>query len=597
MEDDKSSRWSRIKEANIDRRTVFKRARRMEGVTVRHARKFIFRRIDNIRDVRRHIITWVVAVGMLIAAAGFQLAWYQQSYRTEAPANGGTYAEGVLGPLDTLNPLFASTSAEQSVGSLVFSKLYDYDKTGHLTGDLALSTSIDSAGTLYTVKIRPDAYWQDGVKLTASDVVFTINLIKNSAVRSTITGWDNIKVTAVDDTTITFGMSAVYASFAHALTFPILPEHILKNVEPNSIRTDPFSNKPIGSGPFKVDFVQDVDVKTGHKIVHMENNKSYYKGDSKLDVFQLDVFTDRDSILKALSVGEINAASDLTSSDTLQVNSARYNINTSSIESGVYALLNTNRGSLKDVNIRKALQIGTDTESIRKQLPGGAPVLSLPFVDGQLSGDIPTVPAFNSDAAKKILTDDGWILDGTTRKKDGVELKLKIVTTKDNDYERVLEAIAGQWRDLGISIDTVVLNTGDNAQGLVQSTLQQRDYDVLLYQLAIGADPDVYAYWHSSQASSKGFNFSNYSNLISDDALTSARSRLEPGLRNAKYLTFARQWLSDVPAIGLYQSTLHYVSSKNVGTFDASNTLVTPLDRYDDVRYWSVGTQTVFMTP
>jgi len=597
VEDDKSSRWSRIKEANIDRRTVFKRARRMEGVTVRHARKFIFRRIDNIRDVRRHIITWVVAVGMLIAAAGFQLAWYQQSYRTEAPANGGTYAEGVLGPLDTLNPLFASTSAEQSVGSLVFSKLYDYDKTGHLTGDLALSTSIDSAGTLYTVKIRPDAYWQDGVKLTASDVVFTINLIKNSAVRSTITGWDNIKVTAVDDTTITFGMSAVYASFAHALTFPILPEHILKNVEPNSIRTDPFSNKPIGSGPFKVDFVQDVDVKTGHKIVHMENNKSYYKGDSKLDVFQLDVFTDRDSILKALSVGEINAASDLTSSDTLQVNSARYNINTSSIESGVYALLNTNRGSLKDVNIRKALQIGTDTESIRKQLPGGAPVLSLPFVDGQLSGDIPTVPAFNSDAAKKILTDDGWILDGTTRKKDGVELKLKIVTTKDNDYERVLEAIAGQWRDLGISIDTVVLNTGDNAQGLVQSTLQQRDYDVLLYQLAIGADPDVYAYWHSSQASSKGFNFSNYSNLISDDALTSARSRLEPGLRNAKYLTFARQWLSDVPAIGLYQSTLHYVSSKNVGTFDASNTLVTPLDRYDDVRYWSVGTQTVFMTP
>jgi peptide/nickel transport system substrate-binding protein len=534
---------------------------------------------------------------MLIAAAGFQLAWYQQSYRTEVPANGGTYAEGVLGPLDTLNPLFASSSAEQSVSSLVFSKLYDYDKTGHLTGDLALSTSIDSAGTLYTVKIRPDAYWQDGVKLTASDVVFTINLIKNSAVRSTITGWDNIKVTAVDDTTVTFGVSAVYASFAHALTFPILPEHILANVEPNSIRTDAFSNKPIGSGPFQVSFVQDVDLKTGHKIVHMEKNKNYYKGDSKLDVFQLDVFPDRDSILKALSVGEVNAASDLTASDTLQVNTDRYNINTSSIESGVYALLNTDRGSLKDVNIRKALQIGTDTESIRNQLPGGAPSLSLPFVNGQLSGDVPTVPAFNSNDAKKILTDDGWILDGATRKKDGVELKLKIVTTKDNDYERVLEAIAGQWRDLGIAIDTVVLNTGDNAQGLVQNTLQQRDYDVLLYQLAIGADPDVYAYWHSSQATSKGFNFSNYSNLISDDALTTARSRLEPGLRNAKYLTFARQWLLDVPAIGLYQSTLHYVSSKNVGTFDSSGTLVTPLDRYDDVRYWSVGTRTVFMTP
>ena len=597
MEDDKSSRWNKLKETNFNRQIVFKRARKMEGVTIRHARKFIFRRIDSIREVRRHIITWIVAVGLLIGAAGFQLLWYQQSYRTNVSANDGTYAEGVLGPLDTLNPLFASTSAEQSVSSLVFSKLYNYDKTGRLSGDLALSTSIDSTGKLYTVKIRPNAYWQDGIKLTANDVVFTINLIKNTAVRSTITGWNNIIVAAVDDTTITFGMSAVYASFEHALTFPILPEHILAKVEPNSIRTDSFSNKPIGSGPFKVNFVQDVDAKAGHKIVHMQKNEDYYKGTSKLDMFQLDVFPDRDSILKALSVGEINAASDLTASDTLQVNTDHYNINTSSVKSGVYALLNTDRIALKDLNVRKALQVGTDSESIRNQLSGGAPALSLPFVDGQLSGDLPVVPAYNSEISKKILTDGGWILDGSTRKKDGVELKLRIVTTKDNDYESVLEAIAGQWRNLGISVETVVLNTGDNAQGIVQNVLQQRDYDVLLYQLAIGADPDVYAYWHSSQANSKGFNFSNYSNLISDDALTSARSRLEPGLRNAKYLTFARQWVSDVPAIGLYQSTLHYVSSKGVNSFNALNKLVTPLDRYDDVRYWTVGTRTVFMTP
>jgi len=597
VEDDKSSRWNKLKETNFNRQIVFKRARKMEGVTIRHARKFIFRRIDSIREVRRHIITWIVAVGLLIGAAGFQLLWYQQSYRTNVSANDGTYAEGVLGPLDTLNPLFASTSAEQSVSSLVFSKLYNYDKTGRLSGDLALSTSIDSTGKLYTVKIRPNAYWQDGIKLTANDVVFTINLIKNTAVRSTITGWNNIIVAAVDDTTITFGMSAVYASFEHALTFPILPEHILAKVEPNSIRTDSFSNKPIGSGPFKVNFVQDVDAKAGHKIVHMQKNEDYYKGTSKLDMFQLDVFPDRDSILKALSVGEINAASDLTASDTLQVNTDHYNINTSSVKSGVYALLNTDRIALKDLNVRKALQVGTDSESIRNQLSGGAPALSLPFVDGQLSGDLPVVPAYNSEISKKILTDGGWILDGSTRKKDGVELKLRIVTTKDNDYESVLEAIAGQWRNLGISVETVVLNTGDNAQGIVQNVLQQRDYDVLLYQLAIGADPDVYAYWHSSQANSKGFNFSNYSNLISDDALTSARSRLEPGLRNAKYLTFARQWVSDVPAIGLYQSTLHYVSSKGVNSFNALNKLVTPLDRYDDVRYWTVGTRTVFMTP
>ena len=131
----------------------------------------------------------------------------------------------------------------------------------------------------------------------------------------------------------------------------------------------------------------------------------------------------------------------------------------------------------------------------------------------------------------------------------------------------------------------------------MQNILQPRNYDVLLYQLNIGADPDIYAYWHSSQISPQGLNFSNYSNTISDDALTSARSRVEPLLRNAKYLTFSRQWLSDVPAIGLYQSTSQYVTSKNTHSFDKSNTLISPINRYSDVLDWSVGSQTVYKTP
>lgn len=597
MEDDKPSRWHRLPKLSFERKSFFRRMRQAEGVTVRHARRFIFRRIDNIRDVRRHIITWVIVVGLLIGATGLQLMWYQQNYQIDAPASNGTYAEAVLGPLDTLNPLFASNSAEQSVSSLLFSRLYDYDSTGHLSGDLALSTKVDSTGTIYTTTIRSDALWQDGFKVTARDVAFTIGLLQNSAVHSKITGWNNISVNVIDDQTVNFTLPAVYAAFTHALTFPVLPEHLLSKVEPNALRSDAFSSKPIGSGPFHLLFVQDVDVATGHKIVHMERNKDYYKGASKLEHFQIDVYADRNAILHALSVAEVNAATDLTASDIAQVNTERYHVNTTPIRSGVYALLNTARDNLKDKVVRQALQIGTDTSAIRSQLLATAPALDLPFIDGQLSGDVPKVPAYNPDAAGKLLDDDGWKLDGSVRKKNGAELKLRVVTTKDGDYERVLEVLAGQWRGLGIAVDTVVLDTSDSAQGLVQNTLQQRDFDVLLYQLAIGSDPDVYAYWHSSQASTRGFNFSNYSSAISDDALASARSRLEPGLRNAKYLTFARQWISDVPAIGLYQSTMHYVYSNKVISFNPSNILVTPLDRYADVRYWSVGLQAVFKTP
>lgn len=597
MQEDEPSRWQRLQKLSFNRKNLTKRMRWAENVTVRHARKFIVRRMVNVREVRRHIIMWAMAVGLLIAASGLQLMWYQRNYQVSAAASGGTYAEAVLGPIDTLNPLFASTSAEQSASQLLFSRLLSYDTSGRINNDLATSVAVDSAGTTYTVKLRTDARWHDGIQVTTKDVAFTLGLIKNPTVRSLITGWSDITVSVIDDTTISFKLPAIYAAFPHALTFPILPEHILSKIEPNALRENDFSNNPIGSGPFKLRFIQDEDLTTGRRIIHMERNDAYYKGATKLERFQLHVYGTHDAIVKALASGEVNAASDLTSSDVTQINKERYTITSSPIQSGVYALFNTIKSTMKDKTVRQALQVGTDTQAIREQLGVDVPSLDLPFTNGQLVGDVPKVPTYDAALARTLLDNAGWKLEGTTRKKDGVELKLRVVSTKDSDYERVLENLSGQWRELGIVVDTVIIDPSDATQGFVQNILQQRNFDVLLYQLTIGADPDIYAYWHSSQTTVRGFNFSNYANAVSDDALVSARSRLEPSLRNNKYITFARQWVSDAPAIGLYQTTAFYASSKNVTSFNGTHTLVTPLERYADVLYWNVGSKTVFATP
>jgi peptide/nickel transport system substrate-binding protein len=565
VDEGKPSRLQRLKKVSFNRKALTKRMRRAESVTIRHARKFIFHRLDNMREVRRHIIMWTLAVGILIGASGLQLMWYHNNYQALATGDNGTYAEAVLGPLNTLNPLFASDSAEESASRLLFSQLLAYDTSGHLTNDLATNVSV--------------------------------GLLQNSVIHTTISGWNDIKVVAINDTTLTFTLPAIYAPFPHALTFSILPQHILSKVLPNALRENVFSMSPIGSGPFKLLFIQEIDVTTGHRIIHMERNANYYKGTTKLGRIQLHVYDTRDAILKALNTGEVNAAADLSGTDVSQVNRGHYNVQTSSVQSGVYAILNTTRTILKDKAVRQALQIGTDTVAIRKQLPAGTPSLDLPFINGQLSGNVPKAPAYDKSAAEKLLDDAGWKLDNGVRKKDGVVLALSVVTTKDNDYEHVLQVLAGQWRSLGINIDTHVIDPTDVTQGLVQRILQPRNFDVLLYQLNIGADPDVYAYWHSSQTGLQGLNFSNYSNAISDDALSSARSRLEPALRNIKYLTFAQEWLADVPAIGLYQSTSQYVYSKTVTTYDQHNKLVTPLERYADILYWSVGSKTVFKTP
>lgn len=598
MADDNRDKWNRLPKLSFNSKALSGRMKKAEGLTRKHAHKFIIKRWKNIRDVQSQVILWAVAIGILIAATGLQLVWFQQSYKTTAPSDKGTYAEATLGPADTLNPLFASTSAEQSVSHLMFSRIFNYDTTGKLNYDLANSVKVNDKKTVYTIGIRSDVKWHDGVKLTADDIVFTVNLIKNPSVRSSISGWKDISAKALNDTTVEFTMPATFSAFEHALTFPIIPEHLLGKVAPVNIRENAFSKNPVGSGPFKLRFTQSVDSNTDRKVIYMARNENYYRGTAKLERFQLHVYSTSEAILGALGSNEVNAAADLSSADISRVDTKRYKVNSESIQSGVYAILNTKSQILSDVSLRRALQLSINTNEVRQKLSVKTLTLDLPFTSGQLSGDVPGALAYDQAAAKKILDEKGWIVGkDNIRSKDGRELRLSVAAIKNTEFERVLEKLAGSWRAIGITVDTKIIDPSDATQSEVQSVLQTRNYDVLLYQLDIGADPDVYAYWHSSQSTAQGLNFANYANAISDDALSSARTRVEPALRNAKYITFARQWLADVPAIGLYQSTAQYISSNKVKTFNSSNVFVSPIDRYSDVLNWSVGTKSVYKTP
>jgi peptide/nickel transport system substrate-binding protein len=608
--------WQQLHKLKIDRKKLSKRVKKAEGATMRHAHKFIVGRLNNMRDVRRHIIGWLLLVGVMIAIVGIQLVWFQQSYHTTVATSGGTYAEASLGPIDTLNPLYAASNAEIATSHLLFSSLYTYDKSGHLKGDIAERIETDDTGTVYTVKIRPDVRWHDGQLLNANDVAFTVNLIKNPSTRSALrSNWQDVSVKALDDTTLQFQLPGSYAAFTHALTFAILPEHILGKVEPSTIRENVFSRSPVGSGPFSFKLLQTIDT-TSHRAVNMSAFEDYYKGVPRLNRFEVHAYDRQEEIARALKAGQVNAAADLSSINMAQLDTKRYAVVSQPVNSGVYALLNVDSPVMNNKAVRQALQLATDTQKIRKGLEvsissmGHAkdrsydrvlkkPALDLPFVEGQLTGsDIPRPPAVNIARAGELLDSAGWKLSGGVRKNDaGQVLSLTVATTKNAGYEKSLEILSGQWRQLGIVVNTNVVDTNDPSSNFVQTVLQPRRYDVLLYELAIGADPDVYAYWHSSQANQNGYNFSNYKNGTADAALTSARSRTETDLRNVKYKAFAKQWIDDVPAIGLYQSVAEYVASNKAHTISEDTTLISSNDRYADVLYWSVNQESVYKTP
>ncbi len=597
MADEKGT-WKRFRRLSFDGKAVSKRAKQAETKTTRHARKFVLSKLGSLRSARQHIITWLLIVGVLIGAVAMQTFWYQRSYTVSVWSSGGTYAEGVKGPINTLNPLYASSDAELSASKLLFSSLYRYDASNHLGNDLATSTSISKSERSYTITLRKDVYWNDGRKLTADDVVYTVDLMKSPDARSVMYGnWNDIRVSAVNDYTVRFTLPSRYAAFPHALTFAVLPKHIVEPIPAPALRQSTFSVNPIGTGPFKTRLLQ-VAPDGKHKILNMLANDEYYGGKPQLSRFAIHAYDNANALTDALLSGEVNAAMGINAKpETLP---ETYTTKYLPSYSGVYAILNTNSGLLKDKSIRRALQIGTDTQAVRKQFGYPVPKLWLPFVNNQLSGKgIPKEPSYNKKKAAALLTKSGWRLTGSSnvRVKKKQPLQLKFVIVKDGQYEQVAKELAAQWQQLGVGVDIEEHDPRDPSQNFVQRVLQPRDYDVLLYKLVIGADPDVYAYWHSSQASRLGYNFSNYSNDLSDDALTSARARNVAELRNEKYKDFAKQWLDDIPAVGLYQPVDQYAYGKSVHPVMNFAGVPTPADRYGSILYWSAEQANVYKTP
>ena len=597
--DDDTPGWKQFKRIKLDRKQFARRVKRAENATQRHAHRFLIRRIDNIRLVSREITIWLLIVGAMIAGIGFQLIVGQSTYMQEARANGGGYVEGVVGQIDTMNPLYVSTASEAAVSRLLFSSLYNYDTTGTLHQDIANGMQVNEDGREYTVTLRDDVSWHDKTPLTAKDVVFTINLIKNPATRSPLrVNWIDVSAVAVNDTTIKFTLPAPYAAFPHALTFPILPEHILSSIAAGAVRESTFSRSPVGSGPFSFKLLQSADGVSNHKVVHMVANKDYYGGAPKLDRFEVHAYSNESSMLKALRAGELSGAAGVSVTSLGQVDKRHYKVTPQSIDSGVYLLLNTNNPTLKDQKVRKALQMGTDTASLRKALGGDLLPLDTPILENHsTAADLPHLPPANIAQSQALLDDAGWKMSGSYRMKDGQQLALTITTTKSSEYEKAITVIADQWRHLGVKVDKKIVDTSSVASTFVQDTLQGRNFDILLYELAIGADPDVYAYWHSSQVGQTGYNFSSYSNKAVDASLASARSRSESELRAAKYRQFAKQWQEDAPGIALYQPVLEYVSSNNVDTVKPESKLVMESDRYANVQYWTIATDSVYKTP
>ena len=232
--------------------------------------------------------------------------------------------------------------------------------------------------------------------------------------------------------------------------------------------------------------------------------------------------------------------------------------------------------------MRQAIQTGVNFEELRDHLDGELP-LEYPILSSQIRlNQYPEIPQY--DLAKAKAT----ILEHATAR------ELRVATISTGYLPELARAMSKQLEELGFAVTVDVYDPG---QEFLVNVIRPRNYDILIYEVELGADPDLFAYYHSSQASVSGLNLSNYHNAMADDAILAARSTMDEALRMAKYESFLRYWVEEVPAIGIYQANLTYYFNKNVRTFSEDDRLVFPTDRFSDVKYWAVNKAEKNRTP
>src|SRR3954470_2802399 len=137
------------------------------------------------RKVRRGLLVLVSGLIIVLLAAG--AAWAQSASASgsasasAAGGSGGTFIEGTVNNMRTVNPWKAIESPEYEVLALNFDLLENFDKsTLQASPGVATSWSQSSDGLTWTFQIRPGMTWQDGQPFTANAIPWTSKKTLNS---------------------------------------------------------------------------------------------------------------------------------------------------------------------------------------------------------------------------------------------------------------------------------------------------------------------------------------------------------------------------------------------------------------------------------
>ena len=421
------------------------------------------------------------------------------------PSSAGTALRfAIAADPQSLNPLFAhpdANSVEQQVARLAFEPFIDVDERGTPVPVLleriptVANGDLSRDGRVIVYRLRRGVRWQDGVPVTARDVVWTLHAILDdrNPVRSRA-GYDRVaRAEALDERTVRVTLKEPWApavatlfSYGTAPQF-VLPAHVLEKEA--KLETAAFSSHPVGNGPFKL-----VSWSRGDHLVY-EANPAYWRGAPKLARIDVRIVPDPGTNFTLLQSGGLdwNLLSPAQRASLGTPPGLGFRTVPLALIAGI--AINTAHPPLDDVRVRRAIAASIDRETISKKITFGRyPVVDTAQPLGSWARD-PSVhePAYDPAAADRLLDAAGWKRgpDGT-RAKNGVPLALTYVQFPESGTGvRVATLVDSELGQRGFRVTLKSLSNAQlflpRAQG---GTLASGNFDLAYVPWPMAADPD-----------------------------------------------------------------------------------------------------------
>lgn len=461
------------------------------------------------------------------------------------PAPGGTIVRRLESECKTLNWVLYSTAYENYVLRYLYDPLIDVDDKLEYTPVLAESYDISDDHLRITVRLRTDIHWHDGEPITADDVIFTMDKIKDPAVPALnkegyFDKLDHIE--KVDDHTVVFVWKEPYAPSVYAITqlWPI-PEHVYGT---GDFLSHPANRAPVGSGPFKFD-----EWKTS-QYIKLSRYDDYHGKKAYLDAVIFRVIEDNAVALNAMRAGEVDEMRLTQIQWERQTNdddfNERFNRHHYYIPSYNYLGWNCRSVWFNDKRVRLAMTLLFDRESINAKIYSGfAKLVSGPFYINSWSYDKSVEPwPFDPQRARKLLDEAGWVdanNDGV-REKDGVKFEFELLITSSNIAQQFAQLFQEEAGKAGVRVKIRQLEGAT-----FFDRVDDGEFDSCLLAWGLDLDPDIYDTFHSSMVPPNGLNHGFYSNATVDSLLEAGRVEFDQDKRAKIYHQIHRIIHEDQP--------------------------------------------------